>query len=382
MDTSFPVVPTPAIANTAQAPEVQDRLDTAVIPEAESYLPSHETKAESASSIKEGRHDAVQNSSPSLESFVDIEVPPEAQVLDEAFNIVKADSGIAAVNIPPEALPSTVIDDTNDFVTSTSSTAVVDELVDEIPVPTKVISEKSAVSTPLNEENHLQQFEASAESQDSHAIVIDDTQNVILSHEAEAERNDISESTEGEGPLTDINVPDNTAIPALLGESIDPNFEHIASGDISKPESELPLSDGDTPPVDNPKNNISITTVELEAGPTHDDNMLLEVVKDKDDVATDSSIIMVDPASEFSTNHSGISETIEHSYPLGSALDAHIDTDPVVNCPQVSNDVSDVADEHKQSAKEFPFEVVNSVQSDTIMVRISSRIRFASAEVL
>ena len=127
MDTSFPVVPTPAIANTAQAPEVQeDRLDTAVIPEAESYLPSHETKAEGASSIKEGRHDAVQNSSPSLESFVDIEVPPEAQVLDEAFNIVKADSGIAAVNIPPEALPSTVIDDTNDFVNSTSSTAVVD----------------------------------------------------------------------------------------------------------------------------------------------------------------------------------------------------------------------------------------------------------------
>ena len=363
MDASIPVVPTPAIAVATQAPEVQeDRLDTAVITEAESDLPSHEIKAEGSSSIKEGEHDAVQNSS------------------HETFDIVKADSGIAAVNILPEALPSTTVDGTNGLLTSTSSSAVAGEFVGEIPVVTNVISEKSVVSAPLNEESHLKQFEASAELQDSHAIVIDDTQNVILSHESVSERHDISESSAEEGTLTD-NASVNTAIPASLGESVDPNFEHIASADISKPESELPLGVGDFPPVDNP-NNISITTVELEAGPTHVDKMSLEVVKDKDDVAADPSIILVDP-SEISTNHGGVSETIEHIYPLGSTLDAHIDTEPIdLNWLQVPSDVSDVNDERERSAKESHLEVVNSAQSDPIMVRIKSGVRLANTENL
>jgi hypothetical protein len=38
---------------------------------------------------------------------------------------------------------------------------------------------------------------------------------------------------------------------------------------------------------------------------------------------------MVDPASESSTNFGGASETIEHSYPLGSTLDAHIDAEQI-----------------------------------------------------
>jgi hypothetical protein len=97
MDTNIPVVD---IAVTAQVHE--DRLDTTVIPEAESDLPSHEIKIEI---IKEG--DAVQDSSPS-KSFVDVEVQPEAQVLEETFNIDTADPSVAAVNILPEALPSTV----------------------------------------------------------------------------------------------------------------------------------------------------------------------------------------------------------------------------------------------------------------------------------
>ena len=80
MDTSFPVVSTPAIAVAAQSPEVQeDRLDTTVTSEVEPNLPSHEIKTESTSSIKEG--DAVQESSPS-KSNVDIDVQPEAQVLE------------------------------------------------------------------------------------------------------------------------------------------------------------------------------------------------------------------------------------------------------------------------------------------------------------
>ena len=97
MDTSIPEVPTPAIAAAAQAPEAQEgRVDTTIIPEAESDLPSHEVKTEGSSLFEEG--DAVQDSSPSSKDFVDIEIQPE----------VKADSGDVAVNILPETLPSTV----------------------------------------------------------------------------------------------------------------------------------------------------------------------------------------------------------------------------------------------------------------------------------
>jgi hypothetical protein len=108
MDTSIPVVSTPAIdmdiAVTALGPEVQeDRLDTTVIiPEAESDLPSHEIKTEGSPLIKEGLE------GDSSKGFVDIEVQPKAQTLEETFNVDKADSGVAAENILPEALPSTV----------------------------------------------------------------------------------------------------------------------------------------------------------------------------------------------------------------------------------------------------------------------------------
>ena len=306
-DTSHQVVPTPAIAVTSQAPEIQeDRLDTTVIPEAEPDLPSRET--EGSLSIKEG--DAVQG--------------------------------------------STAIDDTDDLLTSTISTAIAGEIIDEIPVVTNVISDESAVSAPLNEENYLQPFEPSADSnlQDSDVIVIEDSQNVIPSHE-------LAESTAEEGALTDIYPSVNAAIPASVGETIDPNFELIASDDINKPESEPSLSDEDTPPVNNLQDNISITTVASDTGPIHVDEMPLEVVKDKDDVAAEPSVIMVDPASEFSTN-------------LG-------------DCPQELNDVSDVADEQEQSAMESHLEVVDSVRSDLIdpiMVRIRSGIRFVDTEIL
>lgn len=333
-DTSHQVDPTPAIAATAQAPEIQeDRLDTTVIPEAEPDLPSRET--EGSSSIKEG--DAVQD--------------------------------------------STAIDDTNDLLISTSSTAIAGEIIDEIPVVADVISDESAVSAPLNEENYLQPFEASTDSdlQDSDVIVIEDTQNVIPSQEP-------AESTTEECALTDIYASVDAATPASVGEAIDPHFEHIVSGDISKPESELSLGDEDTPPVINLQDNISITTVASDTGPIHVDEMPLEVVKDRGDVAAEPSVIMADPASEFSTNLGGASETIEYSYPLGSSLDAHIDAEPVVlDCPQELNDVSDIADEQEQSAMESHPEVVNSVQSDLIdpiMVRIRSGIRFADTEIL
>lgn len=106
-DSSIPVVSTPAIdgdiAGKAQVQE--DRLDTTVIPEAELDLPSHEVKTESSSSIKE--EDAVQDSS-ALKGFVDTDVQPEAQELEERFNTDEADSGVATVNILAEALPSTV----------------------------------------------------------------------------------------------------------------------------------------------------------------------------------------------------------------------------------------------------------------------------------
>ena len=83
----IPVVPAPSIAVAAHALEGQEeRLDSTV--------------------IKEG--DPVQDHSSSSKSFVDTEVQPEAQVLEETFNIVKADSGVATVNIQPEDLPSTV----------------------------------------------------------------------------------------------------------------------------------------------------------------------------------------------------------------------------------------------------------------------------------
>ena len=376
MDTGIPVTPTPAvdadIAGTALAPEVQeDRLDFTVIPEAEPDLPSHEIKTEGSPSIKEG--DAGQYSPPSSKSIVDmIEVQPEDQVLEETFDIVKVDSDVANL---PEALLPAAIPDTNDVLASTSSADIASEFISEIPVGSNVISDEFAVSAPLNEETHLQQFEASA---DSDAIVAEDTQNLIPSLES-AEGNDISESTAEEGALTDIYASVDAPIPASVEESIDPNFEHITSGDISKPESELPLSEGKTLLTDNPQDNILITIAELNTGTTDVDEMPLEVVKDKDDVAAEPS----DPALEFSTNLGEASETIEHSYPLGSTLDAHIDAEPIVlNSPQVPNNVSDLADEHERSTMESHLEVINSVQSDPITVRISSGIRFANTEIL
>lgn len=101
MDTSIPVVFTPAIAVTELAPEVQeDRLySTVIIPEAESDLPSHEIETEGSSLIKEG--DAIQDSSHSSKGFVDIEVQPEGQTREETF---KANLGVAAENILPEAM--------------------------------------------------------------------------------------------------------------------------------------------------------------------------------------------------------------------------------------------------------------------------------------
>lgn len=103
MDTSISIVPTPTDAVAAQAPEVQE--DATVIPEVELDLPSDGIKNECSSSIKE--EDAVQDSSPS-NGFVDAEVQPEVQELEEAFNTNKGDSGVVAANIQPEALPSQV----------------------------------------------------------------------------------------------------------------------------------------------------------------------------------------------------------------------------------------------------------------------------------
>jgi hypothetical protein len=117
MDTSILVVPTPT-AVASQVPEVQeDRLDTTVIPEAESDQPIHEIKTE---------------------------------------------------------------DDTKNLPISTT---LADKFIDEIPVVTNVISDKSAASAPLNEETPLQKFEASVDSRDSDAIVIKDTKNVNPSHD-------------------------------------------------------------------------------------------------------------------------------------------------------------------------------------------------------
>jgi hypothetical protein len=99
-DTSIPVVPTPAIAVAAQAPEVQE--DPNVIPGAESDLPNFEIKTGVSSSIEEG--DAVQDASPS-QGFVDAEVQSEIQEREESFN---TDSGVAVASIP-EALLYTVI---------------------------------------------------------------------------------------------------------------------------------------------------------------------------------------------------------------------------------------------------------------------------------
>lgn len=102
MDTYIPVVPTPAIAVAAQAPEVQeDRLDTTVIPEAEPDLPSHEIKTDGSSSIKEG--DAVQDSSASSNNLVDIDVQPEVQVLEvetHEADVATTTNDIAAAEQP------------------------------------------------------------------------------------------------------------------------------------------------------------------------------------------------------------------------------------------------------------------------------------------
>ena len=74
MDTSIPVVPIASIATAALASEVGD---------------------------------AVQHSFAS-KNFVDTEVQPEVQELDETLNTDKSDSGVADMNILPGDLPSTV----------------------------------------------------------------------------------------------------------------------------------------------------------------------------------------------------------------------------------------------------------------------------------
>ena len=80
MDTSIPVllVPTPAIAFAAPAPDGQeDRPDSTVIPEAVSDLIGHEIEIEDSSTITE--EDADQDFSPleTRESDPTIEVEPQ-----------------------------------------------------------------------------------------------------------------------------------------------------------------------------------------------------------------------------------------------------------------------------------------------------------------
>lgn len=174
------IEPGPDVAVMAQPSEVQDdKLDTTQ--ELEPDLPSHKIKTEGSSSIEEG--DVVRDSS---KSSLDIEVQPEARMLGETFTIVGADIGVAAVDIPPEAEPSMSID--------TSSTAMVGKSIDEIPEVTNAISNESAVSALLSEENYLQQTEPSGDSQDSDAVIVNDTQNVIPSHEFATAAKEPSES--------------------------------------------------------------------------------------------------------------------------------------------------------------------------------------------
>ena len=77
-DTNIPVVLTPAITVAALAPErKEDRLDSTVIPEAESDLPSYEIKAEGSSSIEEGYADQDSSLSEVGESHRLTEVEPQ-----------------------------------------------------------------------------------------------------------------------------------------------------------------------------------------------------------------------------------------------------------------------------------------------------------------
>ena len=278
-----------------------------------------------------------------------------------------------------------------DPTTILSPSAKEGDPIGEIPVVTNAISNESVAPAPLFDE--LQQFEASADLQDSDVIVTDDTQNksmnstvksaVVPSHEPVAEGNSIAESTEVEGALTDMDAPINTAIPTLVGERIIADFEDVplTSDDISNPEAGLPLSDRSSLPVDNEpiaQDNTSITPVEMDTGITRVDEMLHEVVKDKKASAelepsiVVSSAAAVEPTSELSTSLGGASETIEHSYPLNPPLDA----EPIsLSCQQAP---TDVADEHERSTMESHREADYFVQS----VRIISGIIFTTTEVL
>ena len=227
------------------------------------------------------------------EGALDVEVQPEAPVLEETSNVAKADRG-AAVDILPEALPATVIADTNE--PSATSIAVEGGSIGLVAI----LNESTA---PLQEETPA----------DSQAIAADDTQNV-------------------------------------------------------RPEAELASNNGaHTRPVHNPQDNTIITTAELDTGATHVDEMPHEVVKDKD-VAKElePSIIAtaVDPTSELPISSVGASETIEHAYPLNLLPDA----EPIDQHAPI--DASDIPDEHEQSTIQSRPEAVDSVQPDSIPVRV------------
>ena len=365
MGTSMPEVPTPAInADVVQPVEVQeDELGTAL--ESEPELPSHEIKTEGSSSIEKG----VQDPSPSQNSVV-VEVQPEAQVMEETFN---ADTSVAAVDIQPEALSSTVFSDTNDLIAlSASPAAIIGQSIASILVVTNAISNESAASGPLYEEDHSQQFEASVDSQDFNATVINDTQDIVPTHESAAEGDDTAESTAEDCAPMDVDALVAAAIPEVVGESIVPNLEHNASGDVNKPEDEVALGDR-IPPAENHLDNTTMTTVELDTSSTHADKIPHELVKDEDvTVNLDSFVIAVDPPSD------GPSETIEPSYPFHSTPDAQIDVEPTA---EALNNASDVADEHERSAMESHIGAVGPVHSDPVMVRTISRISFANTEI-
>ena len=114
MDTSIPVVLTPAIIVATQAPEGQeDRIDSTVIPEAESDLPSYEIKTEGSSSVEEGYAD--QDSSLSEvgeESHRLTEVEPQIipTIMEEPPAQIEEDRpDVAALQVrqlPPSSLPT------------------------------------------------------------------------------------------------------------------------------------------------------------------------------------------------------------------------------------------------------------------------------------
>ena len=291
----------------------------------------------------QGEHE-VDDTVPAAEENTILDVEPEVQL---GKTEVEAESQVEAASVP------------------TIQGASADMEVQPDPSLTEVASTHNdiEVETQVDDASNIND-ELIPELDDAHHIEAAGTKSFL---EDSASGTKESQTTAPLAPEIDL-VTSAKEAPSII------NLLSSEVGVSQGPGETIPIPENGTAPVVSIGDQIvarpqdgTTTTAELDTGVAHVDEMPHEVAKDKDITKeSEPSIIAtaIDPTSELSTSLAGSSETIEHPSPLDLLPDAG----PIDQHAPI--DASDVPDEHEQSAMQSHSEAVNSVQPDSISVRV------------